>query len=238
MQLTKADFERQYAHMSEDDLSVIDRTALGDVARDCYDPERAYRGSAEYREKQLKDAAEAEAREIAETKRCFFCGSTHVVSEDAAHIEMHADYEQRRGYRGVKHQWVQRDVVIARCARCRRVHRTERSLRVLAGITSFPVLIVLLMFLAAGVRDGGALLIVAPVVWYLLLLVLASLAGWLLYLLPGFRKTKSIHYAYRSLAVDRAMREGCGKGAPLTFSWDLGRMFRKFVGLVEVPGRG
>jgi len=235
MQLSAADFQKQYAGMSEDDLARIDRMSLGEIAQDCYVREVAYRASAEYRDKQRQDAAEAEAKAVAETKRCFFCGAEPVSADCAAHVEMHSGYERKRGFRTTTKRWIPQEVQVARCSRCQRVHRTERHVRILAGVLSIPVFGLLLLILVAGAQVGPAIFLIAPVLWYGLLLVGSSLLTWFLYLLPSCRKTNPIHHAYKSIAVERAMRAGWGKGAPLTFSWDLARMFRRFVGLVEVP---
>jgi hypothetical protein len=237
MQLTSADFRKHYAEMSDDELERLDRATLGEVARDCYDREIAYRASAEYRDKQLKAAQESEVKALAEARRCFFCGAEPVSPATAAHIEMHSDYEQKSGGGNVTHKWIARRVPVARCPRCLRVHRTERNIRILAGILSLPLSLfaVLAVVGVAGQQVGPFALLFAPIVWYGILFIGSSFAAWLLYLLPSNRGTKPIHHAYKSIAVSEALRDGWGKGAPLTFSFDLKRMFRKFIGLIELP---
>jgi len=135
MKLTAADFEKQYAALSNDELRRLDRQTLGEVARDCYDREVVYRSSEAYRDKQVQAAAEAEAKALAETLKCFFCGAEPVSAENAAHIEMHSGYEQKRvDYRTIAHRWIPREVQVARCSRCHKLHSAERNVRIVVAI--------------------------------------------------------------------------------------------------------
>jgi hypothetical protein len=233
MQLTAGDFQERYAAMSEDEIARLDRAGLGDLARECYDKEVAYRASAEYRDKQLQVAAELKAKAVAETQTCFFCGAAPVSPDTAARVEMHSGYEQTRGYRTKTHKWTPGVVQVGRCARCWGVHRKERNARRLAGLLSFPVFALLALLATMGL--GPFVIVVAPVLWIGLLIISSSLFAWFLYLLPSFRGTKPLQSAYKSVAVDQALHDGWGKGPPLTFSLDVSRMFRKFTGVVEIP---
>ena len=238
MKLTAADFEKQYAAMSSDELNRLDRQTLGEVARECYDKEIAYRSSEGYRDKQLQAAAEAKAKALAETMKCFFCGSEPVSAESAAHIEMHTGYEQKQlDYRTTSHRWTSGDVLVARCHRCQRFHRTERNVRIIAAILSVPVFVLLFLLIMAVLKaeNSGFVAFFGPVLWYGWLLLGSSILVWFLYMLPGFRRTKPIHHAYKSIAVNQALRDGWGKGPPWTFTWNLALMSRKFLGLVERP---